>query len=333
MHLFVLSEVLAKYGNEEQQKAYLEPLLNGKERSAFSMTERFNSSSDATNIMTLIKQEGDEIVINGHKWWISGAGDPRCTFHLVLGKSGLDGQKQSPYSQHSIVIVPSNTPGVKVVRHMLIFGYDGAPEGRCEVTYTNVRVPLKNLILGWGRGFEIIQGRLGPGRIHHCMRSIGSAERALEYMIRRATNVQRKPFGKLLGENGTVVSDLAKCRIKIEQARLLVLSAARMIDLYGAKEAQSQVAYAKVAVINASLEVVDHSMQLHGAAGVSQDFPLAPMWVHLRTLRYADGPDEVHLQQQGKRELKRSEKLWQQYDRIQTKSKALLHANRIQHHL
>lgn len=325
---------MAKYGNEEQQKMFLEPLLNGKERSAFSMTERFNSSSDATNIMTSIKQEGDEIVINGHKWWISGAGDPRCTFHLVLGRSGTnDDQNQSPYSQHSIVIVPANTPGVKVVRHMLIFGYDGAPEGRCEVTYTNVRVPLKNLILGWGRGFEIIQGRLGPGRIHHCMRSIGSAERALEYMIRRATNPERKPFGKLLGENGTVIAELAKCRIKIEQARLLVLSAARMIDLYGAKEAQSQVAYAKVAVINAALEVVDQSMQIHGGAGVSQDFPLAQMWVHLRTLRYADGPDEVHLQQQGKRELKRSKTLWQRFDRIQNKSKALLSANNIHHRL
>ena len=291
------------------------------------MTEKFNSSSDATNISTSIKQEGDEIVINGHKWWISGAGDPRCKFHLVLGKSSS--HSQSAHSNHSLVIVPTDTPGVKVVRHMLVFGYDGAPEGKCEVTYTNVRIPLKNLILGWGKGFEIIQGRLGPGRIHHCMRSIGSAERALEYMIRRATNPERKPFGKLLAENGTVIANIAKCRIQIEQARLLVISAARMIDLYGAKASQSQVAYAKVAVINAALDVVDHAMQLHGAVGVSQDFPLAYMWVHLRTLRYADGPDEVHLQQQGKRELRRAEMLWKRYDHIQAKSKKLLLANEI----
>ncbi|MCO5555730.1 hypothetical protein L7F22_009275 [Adiantum nelumboides] len=324
-------EVLAKYGNEEQQRTWLLPLLNGEIRSAFSMTERFVASSDATNISTSIKQEGDEIVINGHKWWISGAGDPRCKVHLVLGKSHP--QNQSAYAQHSIVIVPANAPGVKVVRPMRVFGYDDAPEGHCEVTYTNVRVPIKNLILGWGRGFEIIQGRLGPGRIHHCMRSIGTAERALEYMIRRATNPTKKPFGKLLAEHGTVVANIAQCRIKIEQARLLVISAARMIDLYGAKAAQSQIAYAKVAVVNAALDVVDHSMQVHGGAGVSQDFPLASMWAGLRTLRYADGPDEVHLQQQGRRELKRSEQLWQRYDRVQQRSQQLLKQYNVIPHL
>lgn len=293
--------MLAKYGNDEQQSQWLQPLLDGKIRSAFAMTERFVASSDATNISTSIVQEGDEIVINGHKWWISGAGDPRCKLHLVLGKSHP--QNSSAYAQHSIVIVPADAPGVRVVRPMRVFGYDDAPEGHCEVTYTNVRVPVKNLILGWGRGFEIIQGRLGPGRIHHCMRSIGTAERALEYMIRRATDQTKKPFGKLLAEQGTVVANLAQCRIKIEQARLLVLSAARMIDLYGAKAAQSQIAYAKVAVVNSALEVVDHAMQVHGGAGVCQDFPLASMWAGLRTLRYADGPDEVHLQQQGRREV------------------------------
>lgn len=297
------TEVLAKYGSEEQQRTWLMPLLNGEIRSAFAMTERFVASSDATNISTSIKQEGDDIVINGHKWWISGAGDPRCKIHIVMGKSHPE--HSSPYSQQSIVLVPANAPGVKVVRPMQVFGYDDAPEGHCEVTYTNVRVPLKNIVLGWGRGFEIIQGRLGPGRIHHCMRSIGSAERALEYMVRRSTDKTKMPFGKMIGEHGTTVANIANCRIKIEQARLLVLSAAQMIDLYGAKAAQSQIAYAKVAVVNAALDVVDHSMQVHGGAGISQEFPLASMWAGLRTLRYADGPDEVHLQQQGRKEVSR----------------------------
>ena len=240
----VLAEVLAKYGNEEQQRTWLVPLMNGEIRSAFAMTERFVASSDATNISTSIKQEGDEIVINGHKWWISGAGDPRCKVHLLMGKSHPE--NASAYAQQSMVIIPANAPGVKVIRPMTVFGYDDAPEGHCEITYTNVRVPLKNLLVGWGKGFEIIQGRLGPGRIHHCMRSIGAAETALEYMIRRSTDKTKMPFGKMIGEHGTVVANLAHCRIKIEQGRLLVLSAARMIDLYGAKAARNQIAYAKV---------------------------------------------------------------------------------------
>lgn len=261
--------------------------MNGEIRSAFAMTERYVASSDATNISTSIKQEGDEIVINGHKWWISGAGDPRCKVHLLLGKSDPD--NPSAYAQQSMVIIPSNTPGVNVVRPMQVFGYDDAPEGHCEVIYTNVRVPVKNLILGWGRGFEIIQGRLGPGRIHHCMRSIGTAETALEYMVRRSTDKTKTPFGKMIGQHDTTIENLAQCRIKIEQSRLLVLSAARMIDLYGAKTAKNQIAYAKVAVVNAALDVVDHAMQVHGGAGISQEFPLASMWAGLRTLRYADG--------------------------------------------
>lgn len=222
----------------------MKPLMNGEIRSAFAMTERFVASSDATNIATTIRQEGDELVINGHKWWISGAGDPRCKVHIVLGRSHPD--SSSAYAQHSIVIVPADAEGVHVVRPMRVFGYDHAPEGHCEITYTNVRIPLRNLVLGWGRGFEIIQGRLGPGRIHHCMRSIGTAETAIEYMIRRATDPTKTPFGKMIGEHGTVVANLAQCRIKIEQARLLVLSAASMIDIHGAKAARRQIAFAKV---------------------------------------------------------------------------------------
>jgi acyl-CoA dehydrogenase len=294
-------EVLAKYGTEEQQKTWLVPLMNGEIRSAFAMTERYVASSDATNIATSIKQEGDEIVINGHKWWISGAGDPRCKVHLLMGKSHPE--HSSAYAQQSMVIIPSNTPGVNVVRPMKVFGYDSAPEGHMEVIYTNVRVPLKNLLVGWGKGFEIIQGRLGPGRIHHCMRSIGAAETALEYMIRRSTNKTKTPFGKMIGEHDTTIANLAQCRIKIEQARLLVLSAARMIDLHGAKVARNQIAYAKVAVISAACDVVDRSMQVHGGAGISQEFPLASMYAGLRTLRWADGPDEVHEAQQGKVEV------------------------------
>lgn len=221
--------------------------MNGEIRSSFAMTERYVASSDATNICTSIKQEGDEIVINGHKWWISGAGDPRCKVHLLMGKSHPDNPSQ--YAQQSMVIIPANTPGVKVVRAMQVFGYDDAPEGHMEVTYTNVRVPLKNLILGWGRGFEIIQGRLGPGRIHHCMRSIGAAETALDYMIRRSTDETKKPFGKMIGAHDSVVRDIANCRIKIEASRMLVLSAARIIDTADAKTAKQQIAYAKVRLI------------------------------------------------------------------------------------
>ncbi|CAE6456011.1 unnamed protein product [Rhizoctonia solani] len=275
--------------------------------SAFSMTERFIASSDATNIQTSIRREGNEIVINGHKWWISGAGDHRTRVHLVMGKS--DPTNPSPYQQQSIVIVPADAPGVRVVRPMQVFGYDDAPEGHCEVIYENVRVPASNIIAGWGRGFEVIQGRLGPGRIHHCMRSIGIAQRALDLMLERVTDERKKPFGKLLAEHGTVVANIAKSRAEIEGARLLVLSAAHQIDQFKAKGALKEIGIAKFVVPGMALQVVDRAMQVHGAEGICQDTPLARYWAGLRTLRYADGPDEVHMQQIGQRELKRAPRL------------------------
>ncbi|KAF8485035.1 acyl-CoA dehydrogenase NM domain-like protein [Russula ochroleuca] len=297
-------EVLARYGNAEQQRRWLVPLLNGEIRSAFAMTERFVASSDATNIRTSIRQEGEEIVINGHKWYISGAGDPRTKVHLVLGKS--DPNNSNAYNQQSVVIVPADAPGVKVVRHMTVMGYDDAPEGHSEIIYDNVRVPLDNLVLGWGRGFEIIQGRLGPGRIHHCMRSIGAAQMALDTMIQRVTDPTRKTFGKFLYEHGTVVADIAKSRAEIESARLLVLSAALQIDKLRPKGAMKEIAIAKFVVPSMALQVVDRAMQAFGAEGLSQDQELAFTYANIRTLRIADGPDAVHIQQVGQRELKRA---------------------------
>ncbi|PWO00601.1 acyl-CoA dehydrogenase [Tilletiopsis washingtonensis] len=310
-------EVLAKYGNKEQQEQWLKPLLAGEIRSSFAMTERFVASSDATNIRTSLRQEGDEIVINGHKWWISGAGDPRCAVHLLMGKHDPDNPNR--HAQQSMVIVPANAPGVKVVRAMQVFGDDDAPEGHMEVIYENVRVPLKNLLVGWGKGFEIIQGRLGPGRIHHCMRSIGTAERALELMLRRVTDPRKTTFGKMLSEHGTIVADIARCRMEIDAGRLLVLSAANMIDQVGAKGALRDIAYAKVMVPNMALAVLDRAMQAHGAEGICQDTMLAAAWAGLRTLRYADGPDEVHMQQQGKIELRRAPALWERQKQLEAK--------------
>lgn len=324
-------EVLAKYGNEEQQKKWLLPLLNGEIRSAFAMTERFIASSDATNIRTSIRQEGNEIVINGHKWWISGAGDPRCKVHVVMGKS--DPQNENSHRQQSIVLVPADTPGIKVVRPMQVFGYDDAPEGHCEVIYENVRVPLANLVRGWGAGFEIIQGRLGPGRIHHCMRSIGAAEAALDRMLTRVTDTRKRTFGKALYEHGTIVADIAKSRMQIDQARLLVLSAANMIDKSDAKGAMRDIGMSKVVVPNAALDVLDRAMQAHGAEGISQDTPLAATWAGLRTLRYADGPDEVHIQQIGKQELRRAKALWERQNAIHDKSTKAISAAGIKSHL
>ncbi|KAH8106238.1 acyl-CoA dehydrogenase NM domain-like protein [Cristinia sonorae] len=324
-------EVLARYGSPEQQKKWLEPLLNGEIRSAFSMTERFVSSSDATNIRTSIRQEGDEIVINGHKWWISGAGDPRCALHLVLGKS--DPNNSDKYQQQSIVIVPSNAPGVKIVRPMKVFGYDDAPEGHCEVIYDNVRVPLSNLVLGWGKGFEIIQGRLGPGRIHHCMRSIGAAQMALDLMIQRVTDPSRKTFGKYLYQHGTVVADIAKSTAEIEGARLLVLSAAQQIDKFQAKGAMREIAIAKFVVPSMALQVVDRAIQAFGAEGVSQDQPISYAWAGLRTLRLADGPDAVHIQQVGQRELKRAPALTRRAAEIREKEKKLVEKYGLKGHL
>jgi len=300
-------EVLAKYGSPEQQKKWLVPLLEGKIRSAFAMTERFVASSDATNIQTSIRKEGNQIVINGHKWFTSGAGDPRCKVYLVMGKSDPD--NKSTYSQQSVVLVPADTPGITVVRQMSVFGYDDAPHGHSEVVFKDVRVPIDSIVLGWGRGFEIIQGRLGPGRIHHCMRSIGVAQSALDTMILRMTDPSRKTFGKFLWEHGTVISDIAKSRAEIESARLLVYSAALQIDKAQAKGALKEIGIAKFTIPTMALEVVDRAIQAFGAAGVSQDTHLAGDWANLRTLRIADGPDAVHLQQIGQRELKRASKL------------------------
>lgn len=314
-------EVLARYGSPEQQKKWLLPLLNGETRSAFSMTERFVASSDATNIRTTIRQEGNEIVVNGHKWYISGAGDPRCALHLVLGKSDPDNSDR--YQQQSIVIVPPNAPGVKVIRPMHVLGYDDAPEGHCEIIYDNVRVPLGNLVLGWGKGFEIIQGRLGPGRIHHCMRSIGVAQYALDLMLQRVTDPAKKTFGKYLYEHGTVVSEIAHSRAEIESARLLVLSAALQIDKVKAKGALKEIGIAKFVVPSMALRVVDRAMQAYGAEGLSQDTPLAHLFATLRTLRIADGPDAVHIQQIGQRELKRAPALAKRTAEIKRREKAL----------
>ncbi|KAK0523717.1 hypothetical protein OC834_005800 [Tilletia horrida] len=324
-------EVLAKYGSEEQQAKWLHPLLNGEIRSAFAMTERFVASSDATNIRTSIRQEGNEIVINGHKWWISGAGDPRCKLHIVMGKSDPD--NNNPHRQQSIVLVPADHPGVKVVRPMQVFGYDDAPEGHCEVIYENVRVPLSNLVLGWGRGFEIIQGRLGPGRIHHCMRSIGVAERALDLMLLRVTDERKKTFGKLLAQHGTIVADLAKSRMAIDQARLLVLAAANRIDTTNAKGAMQYIGLSKAVVPQMALDVLDRAIQSYGAEGLSQDQPLAGAWAQLRTLRFADGPDEVHIQQIGKIELRRAAAVRALYEKIDQQAELLLKANGLKSHL
>ncbi|KAJ7591310.1 acyl-CoA dehydrogenase/oxidase [Mycena floridula] len=317
-------EVLARYGSPEQQKKWLIPLLNGEIRSAFAMTERHVASSDATNIKTKIALDPstNEIVINGHKWWISGAGDPRTKIHLVMGKS--DPGNKSTYNQQSVVLVPADAPGVKVIRPMQVFGYDDAPEGHCEVIYENVRVPLGNLVLGWGKGFEIIQGRLGPGRIHHCMRSIGAAQAALDTMLVRVTDPSRKTFGKYLYEHGTVIADIARSRAEIESARLLVLSAALQIDKQKAKGALKEIGIAKFIVPSMALDVIDRAMQSFGAEGVSQDQHLASAWAGLRTLRIADGPDAVHIQQVGQRELRRAPALAKKAAELKKKQRLLM---------
>jgi acyl-CoA dehydrogenase len=294
-------EVLVRYGTEAQKRQWLAPLLAGEIRSAFAMTEPAVASSDATNIEARIARDGDHYVVNGHKWWTSGIGDPRCRILIFMGKT--DPANPDRYKQQSMILVPRDAPGVKVVRMLRVFGYDDAPHGHGEVVFENVRVPAANLLLGEGRGFEIAQGRLGPGRIHHCMRQIGVAERALESMCRRART--RVAFGRPLADFDVTLERIAESRIEIDQARLLVLRAAWMMDTMGNKAAKSEIAQIKVAVPNTTLRVLDRAIQLHGGGGVSQEFWLAHAWAHSRTLRLADGPDEVHRRQIGRLELRR----------------------------
>lgn len=298
-------EVLHMYGTPAQQEAWLTPLLNGDIRSAFAMTEPDVASSDATNVECAITRDGDEYVINGRKWWISNAGNPRCQIMIVMGKTDPTADR---HQQQSQILVPRDTPGLTVKRTLNAMGYDDAPHGHAEVIFDNVRVPAENLLLGEGRGFEIAQGRLGPGRIHHCMRVIGVAERALEAMCKRAT--ERETWGKLLAERGITEERIAQSRIEIEMCRLLVMKAAWMIDQVGTKEARQEIAMIKVAAPNMALGVIDRAIQLHGGGGMSDDFPLAAMYARTRAMRLFDGPDEVHRRQIARLELRRQVDGW-----------------------
>jgi acyl-CoA dehydrogenase len=294
-------EVLARYGTPEQQERWLKPLLDGKIRSAFGMTEPAVASSDATNVALRIVRDGDSYVINGRKWWTSGAPDPRCQILIVMGQT--DPQNPDIHKRQSMILVPIDTAGVSRVRSLKVFGYDHAPHGHGEVDFHDVRVPVSNMLLGEGRGFEIAQGRLGPGRIHHCMRLIGLAERALELMCRRT--LERVAFGRPIADQGVTRERIAEARILIDQARLLVMNAADMMDRLGNKRALKEIAMIKVVAPNMACQVLDWAIQAHGGGGVSEDFPLAAAWAAARTLRLADGPDEVHRNQIAKLELAR----------------------------
>ena len=293
-------ETIERYGSEQQKLQWLEPLLQGEIRSAFLMTEPDVASSDATNVQCSIVRDGDSYVINGHKWWSSGAGDPRCKVYIVMGKTDPDAPK---HQQQSMILVPADATGITVHRPLPVFGYDDAPHGHMDITLENVSVPASNILLGEGRGFEIAQGRLGPGRIHHCMRLIGLAERALELMSKRT--LQRVAFGKPIAAHGVTRERIAEARIMIEQARLLTLKAAYMMDTVGNKGARGEIAMIKVVAPNIACQIIDWAIQAHGAAGVSDDFPLAYAYAHARTLRLADGPDEVHRNAIAKLELSR----------------------------
>ena len=291
-------ETIVRYGSAEQKQRWLEPLLAGEIRSAFAMTEPAVASSDATNIAARIERQGDEYVINARKWWTSGAGDPRCKVYIFMGKTDPEAPR---HSQQSMILVPADAPGITVLRPLSVFGYDDAPHGHMEVDFSNVRVPVGNILLGEGRGFEIAQGRLGPGRIHHCMRLIGLAERALEMLCQRAT--RRVAFGRPISDQGVTRERIAEARCRIDQARLLTLKAAWMMDVAGNKTAKAEIAMIKVVAPQMALQVIDWAMQVHGGAGVCQDFPLAYFYAAARTLRFADGPDEVHRNAIAKMEL------------------------------
>ena len=308
-------ETIERYGSEEHKEQWLKPLLRGEIRSAFAMTEPDVASSDATNISTRIERVGNEYVINGRKWWTSGAGDPRCKIYILMGKTDPNAPR---HAQQSMILVPADTKGVTVVRPLSVFGYDDAPHGHCEVTFDNVRVPASNMLLGEGRGFEIAQGRLGPGRIHHCMRAIGTAERALELMCKRIDS--RVAFGKKVSEQGVWRERIAESRIMIDSARLLVLKAAYMMDTVGNKGAKTEIAMIKVLAPVMAQQIIDWSIQAHGGGGVSDDFAVAQLWAHNRTLRIDDGPDEVHRNAIAKLELAKYASLSESLDLPITRS-------------